>query len=155
MKAITLHLPQADRCPARLWAMATSPQFLLLSRILCCLEYPFGHFGLTAEVLSPPKVFLTFSLLIERSRIGKQKKKQTPNPNKLEAVQALPSNSQNTGVINTAFVTNPKHSTIPDAMKKIKSTPASPSTMTIFIHLFSLYIFSTFIQLFHELLFCI
>lgn len=46
----------------------------------------------------------------------------------LDAVQAIFSRRQNTGVLPGLFYTNPKHSTIMAAMKKVNFTPVRPST---------------------------
>jgi len=57
-KAITHHLPQADRCPSQSPSNGYLPQNLLLSVLLLSMtlysvEYPFGQPGPAVQVVSP------------------------------------------------------------------------------------------------------
>jgi len=54
---------------------------------------PFGQFGSALLAVSPPKILPTLSLLVRRESWR----------DSLDAVQALLSSSQNTGVLSTPF----------------------------------------------------
>lgn len=125
--AITDHLPQVDQCPASLRAMPPfakhlSPQFLLLSMILYGMKYPFVQFGSAAFVVSPPIFLHTPNVLTGRAE-----------QECLDAAAGLLSNNQNTGVLPTLLVTNPKqdpnqHHT--GCYEQNPSIPARPSAIS-------------------------
>lgn len=56
----------------------------------------------------------------------------------LDAVQALFTKSQSTGLLSTVLATNPKHRTIWAAMREVNSVPARPSTEVMATRLHSL-----------------
>lgn len=97
------------------------PRFLLVSTTSYVMEYPFGQFSspvLVWRVLPdscPPQAY---SL---GARRGKKRK--------LDAVQALFSNSQNSNVLWTVLATNANHRIRQAAMNKVNFIPFSPKTV--------------------------
>ena len=61
------------------------------------MEYPFGQLGSAVPAMSPPKLLPTPSLVAFWGEGGKCRE------DSLDAVQALLSSSQNTGVFSTPF----------------------------------------------------
>ena len=97
-----------------------SPQFLLLSTMVNGTEYPFCQLG-SAVWCAPSQLLAHPQPTDYRGRVGEGES--------LEAVQALLSSSQNTGVLSTLFYSQiQNHSTVLAAMKKMNSIPARPST---------------------------
>lgn len=96
------------------------PQFLLVSTTSYVMEYRFHQFSSPVLVCPfpdscPPQVY---SL---EARRGKKRK--------LDAVQALFSNSQNSNVLWTVLATNANHRIRQAAMNKVNFIPFSPKTV--------------------------
>lgn len=70
----------------------------------------------------------------------------------LDAVQALFTKSQSTGLLSTVLATNPKHRTIWAAMREVNSIPARPSTAIIQNNSSSFAKYSNAIKMFYCLL---
>jgi len=86
-------------------------------------EYLFAQVGSAVPAASPPSLLPIPGLLAA----GQSEEQRRPWPCAITAQQQL----KDWCVINTALVTNLKHSTIRAAMKKINSIPARLSTVAL------------------------
>lgn len=100
-----------------------SPPFLLLlpaftakHNTLWC-EYPHGHLGSAVPTVSPPKLLCALSRVVVRnSELHKHCSEQIKHP----------------CVLNTVFITNPKHSTIGAAVNKINSILSKTNPKSVY-----------------------